>query len=305
MKALVTGGTGFAGRHLVDLLLSKGHQVSVTSMNSGGSTNGAELIVADLTKPAEVNKIDLRDIDAVYNLAGLAGVGASFAEPSRYLEVNSNIQINLFEACLKQDVRPSFLVVSSGNIYSPSAALPLTEESAISPRSPYAVSKLAQEIIGDYYACRDFKVITSRSFNHLGPGQLEGFIAADLAKQIAIAEKTGHNKITVGNLDSKRDYTDVRDIAEAYRLLVEKGQAGERYNICSGKAVSGHDILAGLLKSSKTAVEVVTNPDLMRPSDSAEIYGSNRKIEKDTAWQPSIPLERTLEETLEFWRQRV
>ena len=303
MKALVTGGTGFAGKYLIRELLQNGYSVVATS-NTADVADNVKTINVDLTDSLAVNKIDFTQIDAIYNLAGLAAVGPSFANPKKYLEVNSEIQINLFEACLKQNVKPRSLVVSSGNVYC-TDQLPITEDSEVEPVSPYAVSKIAQEVIGQYYSSRGFEVVTSRSFNHIGPGQLEGFIAADLAKQIAEAEKSGKDTLLVGNLDAKRDYTDVRDIAKAYRLLVEKGRPGEIYNVCSGKSVSGHEILQGLLGHTQKEFNVEQNPELMRPSDKPDIYGSNAKIKNDTGWQPRIPLAQTLGETLEYWRSEV
>lgn len=305
MKVLVTGGTGFAGRHLVDLLLKSNHQVIATSNNQEVLTPGVKVIQIDLTDAAAIRKIDFHDIDAIYHLAGLAAVGVSFDEPRKYLDVNAGIQINLFEECLKQNVRPRFLVVSSGNVYAPEAKLPLTETSPTRPASPYAVSKLTQEIIGEYYLGRDFQVVFSRSFNHIGPGQVGGFIVADFAKQIAHAEKLSGGSISCGNLDARRDYTDVRDIAEAYCSLIDRGKSGQVYNVCSGKSVSGHEILSGLLAHTQADIEVINDPSLMRPVDILEIYGSYNKISRDTGWQPKIKLEQTLRETLDYWRRKI
>jgi GDP-4-dehydro-6-deoxy-D-mannose reductase len=303
LKVLVTGGTGFAGRHLINELLRSNYQVVTTYNREEVQLPNVQVRKVDLTDSKAVSLMDLKGVEAIYNLAGLAAVGASFSEPFKYLEVNSRIQINLFEACLKQEVKPKFLIISSANIYC-ADELPLTENSKVLPVSPYAVSKVAQEYIGQYYGTRGFEVTIARSFNHMGPGQMEGFIVADLAKQIVAAEKSGGDVLQVGNLDAKRDYTDVRDIARAYRLLMEKGRAGEIYNVCSGSAVSGHQILDGLLANSKAQLEVRTDPSLMRPVDKPEIYGSSQKIKNDTGWQPKIPLEQTLKETLEDWRNK-
>jgi GDP-4-dehydro-6-deoxy-D-mannose reductase len=303
MKVLVTGGTGFAGRHLIAELLQNDYSILATS-NTSDIADGVETVQVDLTDFSEVENIDFKQIGAIFNLAGLAAVGPSFDEPVKYLEVNSKIQINLFEACLRQTARPRFLVISSGNVYC-TDELPITESSKVEPVSPYAVSKITQEVIGQYYGSRGFEVITSRSFNHIGPGQLEGFIAADLAKQIAQAEKSGQSNIMVGNLEAKRDYTDVRDIARAYRLLIEKGRAGETYNVCSGRSVSGHEILEGLLGHSKKDLKVETDQKLIRPSDKPNIYGDNSKIKADTGWTPEIPLNQTLKDTLDFWRKQL
>lgn len=305
MKVLVTGGTGFAGSHLVNLLVKNGQQVLATSNNGKVLSAEVQVISVDLMDSTAVSSINFKDIKAVYHLAGLAAVGSSFSQPQKYITVNSSIETNLFEECIKQKVTPRFLVVSSGNVYSPKAPLPLDEQSPVLPVSPYDVSKLTQEIIGEYYTSRGFEVVTSRSFNHVGPGQSEGFIVADLAKQIALAEKSGSGQLVCGNLDAKRDYTDVRDIAQAYASLVESGKPGEVYNICSGKSISGHDILAGLLAQTKVNIKVITDPALIRPIDVMDIYGSNDKIKKDTGWQPAIDLEQTLRETLDYWRAKV
>lgn len=303
MKTLVTGGTGFAGRHLVKELLGNGYEVTVTSMHSE-TLDGAEVIKADLTKAENLNDINFKNYDVVFHLAGLAAVGPSFNKPIDYLRANSEIQVNIFEACLSQDARPKFIVISSANIYC-ADELPLKETSEIIPTSPYAVSKITQEYLGQYYGTRDFEVVIARAFNHMGPGQLEGFIVADFAKQIAEAEIKGAGTVSTGNLTAKRDYTDVRDIVRAYRLLAESGKAGEIYNVCSGRAISGNEILQGLLENTTAKIEVKTDSQLFRPVDRPEVYGSHEKISKDTGWKPEIVLEKTLSETLEFWRDRL
>lgn len=303
MKALITGGTGFAGRHLVNELAGNGYDVSVTSQHSADLPE-AKVLQVDLTDPAAVKEIDFRSYDVIFHLAGLAAVGPSFKEPVHYLRANSEIQVNIFEACLAQNVTPKVLIVSSANIYC-ADELPLKESSQVIPTSPYAVSKITQEYLGHYYSTRGFDIIIARAFNHMGPGQLEGFIVADFAKQIAEAEKNGGGAVLTGNLKARRDYTDVRDIARAYRLLAEKGQLGEIYNVCSGKALSGQEILDGLLAHAKADIKVETDPKLFRPVDRVEVYGSNQKIHQDTGWQLAIPLEQTLKETLDFWRQQL
>lgn len=303
MKALVTGGTGFAGRHLVRELLSNGYEVAATSMHSE-TLPDVEVIRIDLSKVENLNTINFKDYGVVFHLAGLAAVGPSFRRPIEYLRANSEIQVNIFEACMMQDARPKFIVISSANIYC-ADELPLKETSEVIPTSPYAVSKITQEYLGQYYGTRDFEVVIARAFNHMGPGQLEGFIVADFAKQIAEAEAVGGGSVKTGNLTARRDYTDVRDIVRAYRLLAEKGKPSEVYNVCSGRAISGNEILDGLLDNSTARIDVATDPDLFRPVDRPEVYGSHEKISEDTGWEPEIPLERTLKETLDFWRGRI
>jgi len=303
MKALVTGGTGFAGRHLVKELKTSGYEVTSTSLHES-DLEDTEIIRTNLSERVSVNKINLKSYDVIFHLAGLAAVGPSFDEPTRYLRSNSEIQVNLFEACISQAASPKFIIISSANIYC-ADELPLKESSEIIPTSPYAVSKITQEYLGQYYGTRGFEVIIARAFNHMGPGQLEGFIVADFAKQIADAEKSGRGTVKTGNLKARRDYTDVRDIVRGYRLLAEKGRTGEVYNVCSGRAISGEDILKGLLKNSKADIKMRTDKKLFRPVDRLEVYGSNQKICNDTGWQPRIPLEQTLIETLDYWREKL
>jgi GDP-4-dehydro-6-deoxy-D-mannose reductase len=303
MKALVTGGTGFAGKHLVNELKNNDYEVTVTALHESESTR-THLITADLVDPGQTNKIDFSVFDTVFHLAGLAAVGPSFNRAKEYLRANSEIQLNLFEACIKQGVKPKFIIISSANIYC-ADELPLTETSEVIPTSPYAVSKITQEYLSQYYGTRGFDFIIARAFNHMGPGQLEGFIVADFARQIAITEKEGAGIVRTGNLKARRDYTDVRDIVRGYRLLAEKGKSGEIYNVCSGKAISGQDILDGLLAHTKADIKVETDQKLFRPVDRVEVYGSNHKISGDTGWKIEIPLEQTLAETLDFWRQKL
>jgi GDP-4-dehydro-6-deoxy-D-mannose reductase len=222
-----------------------------------------------------------------------------------YISTNIGIEVNLFEAALKQNAKPKFLVISSGALYDPKAPLPLSEDSKIVPSSPYAVSKIGQEQMAHYYGLRGFECIIARPFNHMGPGQNEGFIVPDFAKQIIELEKGLIREIKVGNLEAKRDYTDVRDIVRAYRFLIENGKSSETYNICTGKSYSGQQILDTLISKSLVRIKIVQDPTRMRPSDTPDIYGDHSKITKDTGWQPKINFKDTLNDALEDWRKRI
>ncbi len=306
-KVLVTGANGFVGQHLVRELAEHGFSVIGVGGPIGAkdkSPHVEKYLELDLTKSEQAAKIDFSDVLGVVHLAGLAAVGPSFDDPMLYVNVNIGIEINLFETALKQNVKPRFLIISSGTLYDAKAPLPLTEESPVDPNSPYAVSKLGQEQMALYYASRGFESIIARPFNHIGPGQGPGFIVPDFAEQIIKVEKGEAQEVMVGNLDAKRDYTDVRDIVRAYRLLLDKGNSGEVYNICSGTARSGHEILDGLLKASDGHAEVKQDPAKMRPSDTPEIYGSHDKLAADTGWQPEIKLETTLADVIADWRKR-
>lgn len=310
-KVLVTGANGFVGHHLIKELVDNGYGV----LGIGGSHHHAAdkpspladeaYKVVDLMDAEAVSGIDFSGIDAIIHLAGLAAPGPSFDQPMLYLNTNVGIEVNLFEAALKQGVKPRCLVISSGHLYDAGADMPLTERSPVLPNSPYSVSKIAQEEMAYYYRCRGFEVIVVRPFNHIGPGQGPGFLVPDLAKQIIEAEQGGSHQITVGNLDAKRDYTDVRDIVRAYRLLLEKGRPGELYNLCSGRPLSGHEILDGLSKAASIELTVKQDEAKLRPSDTPLLVGSYDKLAQDTGWQPEIPLERTFQDVIADWRNQL
>ncbi len=306
-KIVITGVNGFVGQHLAKELYDNGMEV-VGIGGTLGSTDKSLYVktqlTLDLTKPKETEQIDFRDVYAVINLAGITDVRHSFVDPLSYINVNLGIEINLFEAALKQQVKPKFLIISSGTLYDATSTLPLTEESSVNPNSPYAVSKICQEQVAMYYQTRGFECIIARPFNHIGPGQRSGFIVPDLAQQIVEVEKRSKKNISVGNLESKRDYTDVRDIVKAYRLLIEKGKSGETYNVCSGKALSGKVVLSGLLNQTDIKPEITLDPSKRRPSDTPLSYGSHDKLTEDTGWQPEIPLENTLRDVIADWRNR-
>ncbi|MDB5184896.1 MAG: NAD-dependent epimerase/dehydratase [Candidatus Saccharibacteria bacterium] len=304
-KVLVTGVNGFVGRHVAAELRRRG----ITVVGLGGqavedSQFVDQYVALDLTQPIDPSSFSFDGIDGVIHLAGLAAVGPSFDEPLHYVATNVGIETNLFEAAQAQGARPRFVIVSSGSLYSSSAELPLTETSIVSPNSPYAVSKLSQEFMASYYGNRGFDCMLARPFNHFGPGQGLGFIAPDLAQQLVAIERGTADHISVGNLDAERDYTDVRDIARAYIDLLDKGQAGELYNICNGTPRSGHELLNALLASSDARPEIIQDPARLRPADNPVVYGSHAKLSEHTGWQPTISFETTAADVLSDWRSR-
>jgi GDP-4-dehydro-6-deoxy-D-mannose reductase len=306
-KVVVTGANGFVGKHLLKELLDNGYEVIAIGGSQVPALDepaGVQYMTLDLAKAEGAAKIDFSGVAGVVHLAGLAAVGPSFDKPMEYVKVNMGIEINLFEAALAQKSTPRFLIISSATLYDPSAPQPLTEESSVLPNSPYAVSKIGQEQMAEYYETRGFEAIIARPFNHIGPGQGPGFIVPDLAQQIVAVEKDPKKAVLVGNLEAKRDYTDVRDIVRAYRLLLEKGRSGEVYNICSGKPLSGHEILEGLCAAAGIKPEVNPDSARMRPSDTPLISGSHDKLAQGTGWQPEIPLDKTLADVIIDWRNR-
>jgi GDP-4-dehydro-6-deoxy-D-mannose reductase len=306
-KIVVTGANGFVGQHLLRELVASGYEViciSGTQTVPLANTKGRENITLDLMKPEDAERIDFSDVTGVIHLAGMAAVGPSFDSPLQYITTNIGLEVNLFQAAIGQKATPRFIIISSGSLYDPAAELPITESSPVLPNSPYAVSKLGQEQMARYYASRGFEVIIARPFNHIGPGQGSGFIVPDITEQIVAAEHGETNKILVGNLEAQRDYTDVRDIARAYRLLIEKGIPGKTYNVCSGAAHSGQELLDSLLKSSTVDPEIEQDATKMRPADNPIIYGDHGSLTNDTGWQPTINLSTTLKDVLIDWRSR-
>ena len=253
MNYFVTGATGFVGSHLVNLLRESGEtEVYGTSMSGSDDEN---IRTVDLTDGDAVKRL-LEELKptVIYHLAAFASPALSFKQPVVAVTSTLAMQINLYEACLALDLKPKMLVVSSGQIYGKAEAsdLPLKETSPLDFASPYSVAKVGQENLAALYAKRGLESIIARPMNHIGPGQQPGFLVPDLAKQIAELEKGDDDAtLRVGNLSSKRDFTDVRDIVRAYVMLVEKGKAGEIYNVCTGKSVAGQDILKSLLALSK------------------------------------------------------
>jgi GDP-4-dehydro-6-deoxy-D-mannose reductase len=305
MRILVTGADGFVGRHLLQLLVAQGETV-VGLTGRAHELAGVEASFAvDLADKTALDKIDLGQTDAVVHLAGLAAVGPSFADPMRYITTNAAIEATLFEYFVTRGQTPRFIIISTGGLYDPASSLPITESASTIPSSPYAVSKLTQESLAKYYGLRGFEVIIARPFNHVGPGQGEGFLFPDLAKQITQLEKTAGHEIVVGNLEAKRDYTDVRDITRAYYALIQKGMPGRIYNICSGQSRSGNEILEAMMAvATLEKPHIKQQADRMRPSDTPEIYGDHTLITKDTGWMPEITFEQSIQDVLADWRSR-
>lgn len=306
-KVLVTGANGFVGTHLVKELCDHGIDVVCIGGPAGTTQQSphiTECLSLNLLNREDITKINFRDISGVIHLAGLAAVGPSFDNPMDYITTNIGIETNLFTEALAQDSRPRFLIISTGALYDPAAGLPLTEKTPTLPSSPYAVSKLGQEQMAQYYNLRDIECVIARPFNHIGPGQNLGFIVPDLTKQVVDYERRLTSHISVGNLDAKRDYTDVRDIAKAYRLLLEKGKPGEIYNVCSSRAMSGHEILTAITNEAGVNPPVEQDQTKMRPADNPIIYGDHSKLTADTGWQPEINFSATIKDVVADWRSR-
>lgn len=312
-KALVTGISGFAGSFLAEALLKNNYTVHGTHLSSNTSNiehikHEVMLHKVDLMSKEETAKC-IQEIkpDYIFHLAALTSPAQSFKEPEKVLTGNITGQMNIFEAVRTQDLDPRILITSSAEVYGmvgPSD-LPVDENVSLRPGSPYAVSKIAQDFLGlQYHLSYGMKVVRVRPFNHVGPRQAPQFVVASFASQIADIEK-GKQKpvLTVGNLDAKRDFTDVRDMVRAYIEILEKGEPGEVYNIGSGKSHRIKDILDMLISLSSVEIEVELDPGKLRPSDVPDIYSNNGKIEGVTLWRPEIKLEDTLKDTLDYYRK--
>ncbi len=298
---LVTGVNGFVGHHVAAQLYEAGYAVIGASnqpeLQSDLNDIVEQYVACDLTNPEEVKKIDLTDIVAIINLAGFASVGDSEGKSELYDKVNIGAHTVLYDECLRQEVSPRIIAVSTGAVYDPNQELPITEESALVPRDKtnvYVISKQKMESAVAKYADNGLRVIIARPFNHSGPGQLPGFLLPDLGIQINEA-LSKDRPLLVGNLETKRDYTDVRDVARAYVLLAtadEKSLNHNIYNICSGNSVAGKDILELLLNSfGASHVQIKVDQSRIRPNDVMNIYGSRQRLTDDTGWEPTIPAE--------------
>jgi GDP-4-dehydro-6-deoxy-D-mannose reductase len=314
MQIFITGATGFAGSHLLDSLLAEGHEIfalmhPATSHQALPEHPRLHTVVGDLLEREALKTAVLQaEPETIYHLAGQASPGRSWENPALTIAINTGGTANLLDAAVAAG-RPRVLIVTSAEIYGyvGEADLPLTEETTPRPRHPYGVSKFAAgQLTAVYWERYQLPVVEARPFNHIGPRQALGFVAPDFASQLA-AIKLGQQEpvISVGNLEAQRDFSDVRDVARAYRMLAEKGRPGEGYLICSGQAVSIHYLLNVLVEAADVPVEVTYDPARMRPSDTPCLYGSHAKISGDTGWKPEIHLRQSLQDTLDDWLERL
>jgi GDP-4-dehydro-6-deoxy-D-mannose reductase len=314
-KILITGITGFAGNYLAEYLLStKEYDVSGTYLsedslnNVGFSRNSVNLIKADLSEEKTVFKIiEETSPSAILHLAALTSPFDSFNNPIQTLTNNISLQVNILEAVRKYNLPDTkILVVSSADIYGlvGKENLPIDEETPLVPTSPYSISKIAQDFLGlTYFLSYKLKVIRVRPFNHIGPRQSPNFVVSSFAKQIAEIEKGKREPVLrVGNLESKRDFTDVKDMVRAYVLAVKKGEYGDVYNIGSGVSYKISDILDKLISMSSSKIKIEKDETLFRPSDNPDLVCDAGKFIKLTDWKPEISIDTTLKNTLDYWR---
>lgn len=296
MRSLITGGRGFVGTWLADHLREQGDEVVAIDYE------------VDVTDPVVLlEAVTAAAPDAIYHLAALTHVGDSWKDPLQVLQVNVIGTAALLAAARQCGTDPRVLVTSSAEVYgavTDPSLMPLDELTPTAPLTPYAASKLAAEaLIGQAFRGHGQEVIVVRPFNHIGPGQTPNFAVPALAKRIVEADRRGDSSIAVGNLAARRDFTDVRDVVKAYRMLIESGTPGEVYNVCSGHDVAIEEIATTLLRLAGTSLEFKTDPALTRPVEVPVLRGDPTRLQHATGWKPEISLDQTLADVLQYWRQ--
>jgi GDP-4-dehydro-6-deoxy-D-mannose reductase len=293
-RALVTGARGFVGPWLIRHLESAGDHVTAP---------GADF---DVTDSDAVEEVLLRSRpEVVYHLAAFSNVAGSWNAPGSTFHTNAVGTSVLLEAIRSISPASTVLLVSSAEVYGAvqPSQLPITEDAPLAPVSPYAASKAAAEMLGIQAALGfGLAVIRARSFNHIGPGQSADFVVSALAKRMVQAQRSGDRVIPVGNLSARRDFTDVRDVVRAYRLLSLRGKPAKAYNICSGKSIEIAAIARQLIDLTEVEMTLERDESLFRPVDVPELRGDASRLSEETGWKPEVTLERSLADVLDYWR---
>ncbi len=317
-KVLITGVTGFVGKHLSNhLLIDKSYELIGTFRSESSIETLDEIKDQIVLKKVDLN--DAKDVeslilttkpDVIFHLAAQASPSKSFSHPVETFTNNIVSEFSLLDTIKQHKMEHvRVVIISSADIYgviTPSD-IPVDENTPLRPATPYAVSKIAQDFLSyQHYLAYKLDIVRLRPYNHIGPGQKEGYVVSDFAKQIAEIEKGEKDtEIIVGNLQAKRDFTDVRDMVKAYRLAIEKGISGEVYNLGSGVSHKIEDVLQTLLSFSSKKITVKVDEARFRPIDVPEIRCDSSKFQKLTGWEPTIPFENTLEDILDYWRKIV
>ncbi len=310
---MITGIAGFAGSHLAELMLEEGAEVH-GAVFPGESTRN----VTSLESQLGLSTCDIRDAEAVakllaetrpeeiYHLAAITFIPESLDDPRLTFDTNLFGTMNVFEAAKKLSDVPRILFVGSADVYGAVGKdeLPVDEGAPLRPTNPYSVSKAAADMLAYQYGLSaEMHIVRVRPFNHTGPRQSPRFVCSDFARQVVEAEKGRQPpEISVGNLDPMRDFCDVRDIVRAYRDVLRGGEPGEVYNVCSGESVSVGEILDGLMSISGQRLVITESPDRVRKTEVEEVIGDGGKINRAVGWRPSIPIRKTLEDMIEYWR---
>jgi GDP-4-dehydro-6-deoxy-D-mannose reductase len=304
-RVLITGASGFVGGHLARACAEDGDEVIGISRSGRAVSGCREVVAIDLLEEAEVRRV-IADVEpeVIYHLAVLSSVGRSWEEPARTMQDNVTTAVNLLEALRLESFESRIVWVSSGEVYGAPDALPATEDAPVRPANPYAVSKTTGDLLAGVYAdAHGLDLIRSRPFNHAGPGQQPIFIVSSLARQAAEARLAGAGslRIVTGNPDTRRDFTDVRDVVRAHRLLAERADPGI-YNVASSRSVSARDQVALITELiAPITIEHVIDPARVRAHEVMDLRGSHERLTTATGWQPEIPLRQTLADTIAWW----
>jgi GDP-4-dehydro-6-deoxy-D-mannose reductase len=321
VRVLLTGIAGFAGSHLAEYLIQEVMGAEGRGLQLHGVVHRHDRRIQHLRNHLQVHRGDLRNPlwvsdliqgvrpDLTLHLAAWSDVGGSWHQPWTTYELNIQCQLNLIDALCRWTPQCRTLIVSSNEVYGllDPKSLPVDEDTPFNPNSPYGVSKLAQDMMGlQYWNSHKLPVIRARSFNHVGPGQSDDFVASAFARQIAEIEAGLRPAVvSVGNLEAERDFTDVRDVVRAYWLLINHGEAGAVYNVGRGESFPARRLLDILLELTPVTVEVEMDRSRLRPSDIPISVCNNRRIREATGWAPVIDLRTSLHDLLESWRQQI
>lgn len=308
-KALIIGAAGFVGNYLIDHIQKDCiWSIVVTKMPQEKIIkNGIEIRDLNILNKADVSEVlEAEQPDYIFHLAAQSSVALSWKNPGLTVDVNIKGSLNVLDAIRELDYKPRVLLIGSGEEYGyvKPEEVPISEDNVLRPGNIYAVTKACQNMIGRVYSqAYGVDVMMVRAFNHIGPNQTPLFVVADFCRQVAEIEK-GIRKplIRVGNLSARRDFSDVRDVVRAYTLLMEHGSAGECYNVGSGKAVSIRNVLDMILSLTKMNISVEVDPTRLRPVDVPVIEADVSKLVTCTGWKQEFTLEKTIKETLGFWR---
>lgn len=304
-RILITGGTGFVGPHLVRFLKSSDAKlIAVSSRDPLVREEGTEYCKADIRNADDIAAvIRAANPEQIYHLAGISSVADSWNNPRLTFEVNVVGSYNVFEAAMRLPSPPRILNVSTAQVYLPSDSA-LTEMSAVGPDNPYAATKAMAELLAvPHRKAASGGIITARAFNHTGPGQLPSFVLPSFAKQLAEIEVGLKAPVLkVGNINVRRDFTDVRDVVVAYCEILKKGVVGEIYNVCSGRAVLLSDLVAELQKHCNSKIRIEVDAARFRSGEVTQIAGEPAKINRVTGWKAQIPLADTIKDLLAYWR---
>ena len=318
MRVLITGITGFAGSHLAEFLLEDHPDVELFGImrwrsrteNIEAIQHRLRLLECDLRDATSVKQLIARvRPDRIFHLAAQSFVPSSWNAPAESLTTNILGQLNIFEAVREIEIDPWIQIACSSEEYGlvHQDELPIKETNPLRPLSPYAVSKVGQDYLAyQYFKSFGLKAVRTRGFNHDGPRRGDVFVSSNFAKQLVEVEKKKKPPVIhVGNLDARRDFSDVRDIVRGYWLALEHCEPGEVYNICCGKDYSIREVLDRLIELSGVEVKVEQDPTRLRPSDVPVLLGDNTKFVERTGWKPAIDYDKTLQDMIDYWRERV